>query len=210
MVNTSDDLIDSDSEEPENDVTSQRIAYQLHHQQIFLDDEKNDTDKVCNTFYDVDFTNLRIPSKEEIDRITAKMISQVHSNYNLRNRAINNEAGRPSSVFIKDTTHKINDQHKKVSIDVPKIKENKSRKWEPKKKVQFQIGEATKTVVQPEKSEPDVVKQKVVPTTQKTLIPGTIVKPTVVEPIDMIAMLSQITVKVPLSVSFFSSSKNIC
>ena len=56
--------------------------------------------------------------------------------------------------------------------------------------------------MQPEKSEPDVVKQKVVPTTQKTPILGTIVKPTVVEPVDMIAMLSQITVKVPLSELF--------
>ena len=74
---------------------------------------------------------------KEIDRIIAEMISQVHSNYNLRNRAISNDAGRPSSVFIKVTTHKMNDQHKKVSIDVPKIKENKGQKWEPKKKVQF-------------------------------------------------------------------------
>ena len=68
-------------------------------------------------------------------------------------------------MFIKDTTHKTNDQHKKVNIDVSKIKENKGQKWEPKKKGQFQIGEATKTVVQPEKLEPDVVKQKVVLTT---------------------------------------------
>ena len=37
-----------------------------------------------------------------------------------------------------------------------------------------------------------------VPTAQKTSIPGIIVKPTTIEPIDMIAMLSQITMKVPL------------
>ena len=50
------------------------------------------------------------------------MISQVHSNYNLRNRVVNNDAGKPSSVFIKDITHKMNDQNKKFNVDVPKIK----------------------------------------------------------------------------------------
>ena len=56
--------------------------------------------------------------------------------------------------------------------------------------------------MQPKKSELDVVKQNVVPTAQTTLTPGNIVKPTVVEPVDMISMLSQITVKVPLSKLF--------
>ena len=81
-----DDFTDFDYEEPENDITSQRISYHLHHQQVLLDDESYDADKVCVTSSDVGHTSLRMPSKEEIDRITVEMISQVHSNYNLRNR----------------------------------------------------------------------------------------------------------------------------
>ena len=42
----------------------------------------------------------------------------------------------------------------------------------------------------------------IVPTIQKTSTPGTLVKPTIVKPIDMIPMLSQIIVKNPLSELF--------
>ena len=118
---------------------------------MLSDDEGYDIDKVCVTSSDVGHTSLRMPSKEEIDRIIVEMISQVHSNYNLRNRIVNNDAGKPSSVFIKDITHKMNDESKKINVDVPKIKDNKVKKWEPKKKVQFQIDETTKAVVQGKK-----------------------------------------------------------
>ena len=80
MVSMCDDLIDFDSKEPENDITSQRIAYHLHHHQVLSDDEGYDADKVCSTFFDVGLTSLRMPSKKEIDRITVEMISQVHNN----------------------------------------------------------------------------------------------------------------------------------
>ncbi len=90
---------------------------------MLSDDEGYDTDKVCSTFSDVGLRSLRMPSKEKIDRVIAEMISQVHSNYNLRNRTINNDARKPSSVFIKDITHKMNNQNKRVNEDVPKIKD---------------------------------------------------------------------------------------
>ena len=48
----------------------------------------------------------------------------------------------------------------------------------------------------------DLAKQVVVPTIQRTSTPSLLVKPTVFEPIDMISMLSQIIVKVPLSKLF--------
>ena len=75
----------------ENDVVSQRNVYQLHHQQVFLDDEYQHEDNVCNMMLAIECMDLRKPSNEEIDKITAEMIAQVHSTYNLRNRTINNE-----------------------------------------------------------------------------------------------------------------------
>ena len=128
MVSMCDDLIDSNAEERENDITSQRIAYHLHHQQVLSHDEGYDADKVCVISSNVGHTSLRMPSKEDIDRITVEMISQVHSNYNLRNRTVNNDARKPSSVFIKDITHKMNDERKKINTDMPKIKDNKVKK----------------------------------------------------------------------------------
>ena len=89
-----------------------------------------------------------MPSKEEIDRITVEMISQVHSNYNLRNRTIRNDVGKPSSIFIKDITHKMKDKDKNSTIETVKIKDIKAKKWEPKRKVQFQTNETTKAIVQ--------------------------------------------------------------
>lgn len=60
MVNLCDDGGESNLEEPENDIVDQRNIYQLHHQQVFLDDE----DTVCTTLSSVDHINLRKPSKE--------------------------------------------------------------------------------------------------------------------------------------------------
>ena len=120
MVSMFDDYLDSDLEEHENDITIQRSTYQLHHQKVFLDDENYDKDKVCITSSTIDHINLRIPSKEEIDKITAQMISQVHSNYDLRSRTIGNDAIQPSSIFIKDTTHKMEDDRKLVKLKYKK------------------------------------------------------------------------------------------
>ena len=114
---------------------------------MFLDDEGHDEDQVCITSSEVGHVNLRMPSKEEINRIIAEMISQVHSNYNLRKRIVNNDVGKPSSIFIKDITHKTKDEDKKASVETDKIKDIKAKKWEPKKKVQFQTNETTKAIV---------------------------------------------------------------
>ena len=75
MVSIFDDCIDSNLEEHEDDVTSQRISYQLHHQQVFLDDKNYDKDMVCNVSSNIENINLRMLSKEEIDKITVEMIS---------------------------------------------------------------------------------------------------------------------------------------
>ena len=75
MVSMFDDCIDSDLDKPDNDVTSHKIAYQTHHQKVFLDDENYDKDKVCNVSSIIEHINLRMPSKEEIDKIIVEMIS---------------------------------------------------------------------------------------------------------------------------------------
>ena len=79
--------------------------------------------------------NLRMPSKEEIDRITVEMISQVYSNYNLRNQKIINDVGKPSGIFIKDITHKMKDEDKKAKVEMVRGNEARIKKWEPRKKV---------------------------------------------------------------------------
>ena len=80
MVSMCSNFLDWDLEETKNDLEDKRVSYQLHHQQVFLDNERHDEDQVCVTYSKVGHVSLRMPSKEEIDRITIEMISQVHSN----------------------------------------------------------------------------------------------------------------------------------
>ena len=118
------------------------------------------------------------------------MISCVHSNYNLRNQIINNDVGKPSGIFIKDITNKLKDEGKKADTETIKIKDIKTKKWEAKKKVQFQINETTKEIVQEKGSGSTTVKQTTSPTITKVLTLGMTMKPTVFYPLNMLSMLS--------------------
>lgn len=109
MVDLFDDGEDSDLDEPENDIVDQRNIYQLHHQQVFSDDEDHDEKKVYTTLSNVSHINCRKASKEGIDIFIVEMIFQVHSNYNMRNRTVNNDTSKSSGIFIKDITHKMID-----------------------------------------------------------------------------------------------------
>ena len=135
--------MDSNLEEIQNDLKDKRISYQLHHQQVFSNNEEHE-DHICVTSSKVGHVSLRMPSKEEIDRITTEMISQVHSDYNLRNWTIRNDIGKPSGIFIKDITHKMKDEDKKAKVEIVKGKEENKKKWEPKRKVKFQKNEVAK------------------------------------------------------------------
>ena len=64
MVNICSNSMDSDLEEIENDLEDKRISYQLHHQQVFSDDEEHDEDQVCVASSKIGHVNLRMPSKE--------------------------------------------------------------------------------------------------------------------------------------------------
>ena len=174
MVNMCSNSMDSDLEETENDLEDKRISYQLHHQQVFLDDEEHDEDQVCVASSEIGHVNLRMPSKEEIDRITTEMISQVQSNYKIIIGIVNNDVGKPSSILIKDITHTMKNEDKKASTETIKTKDIQTRKWEPKKKVQFQTNEATKEIVQEKGSGSDATKKLVVPAAPKVLLLGMI------------------------------------
>lgn len=196
------DCVDYNLEETESDLENKKIAYQLHHQQVFLDNEGYDEDQVCVRSSIIGHVSLRVPSKEEIDRVIVEMISQVHSNYNLRNTIVNNEIGKTFGIFIKDITHKMKDEDKKASVETVKVKDVKTKKWEPKKKVKFQVNEIEKEIVEEKGSRSDNSKQIVILAASKAPTLGMIVQTTMSEPIDMISMLSQITVKVPFSKLF--------
>ena len=81
---------------------------------------------------EVGHMNLRKPSKEEIDKITVEMVTKVQSTYNLRNRILNDNTSKSSSIFIKDVTHKSLDTKKGKCPLVVKAKSVKDKKWEPK------------------------------------------------------------------------------
>ena len=104
---------------------------------MFSDSEDQDENVICNTLATTNHINLRKPSKEEIDRITSELVAQVQSTYNLRNRVVNGAPVKSSIIFIKDNTEKVTHENKKNPPEVPKIKENKKKKWEPKKMVHF-------------------------------------------------------------------------
>ena len=94
------------------------------------------------------------------------------------------------------------DEDKKANVEIVKVKDIKTKKWEPKKKVQFQTNETTKAIVKEKKLGSDTIKKIIVSVVKKVPTPSMIVKPTIFDPIDMISMLSQITIKVPLSKLF--------
>ena len=63
------------------------------------------------------------------------MIANVQSNYNLRNRTVNNKPEKITGIFIKDTPPKVSKLLKEQEPLVVKIKDQKDKKWEAKKEV---------------------------------------------------------------------------
>ena len=63
------------------------------------------------------------------------MIAQVQSNCGLRNRIVNDKLDRSTSIFIKDTTQKMQKAMKEQEPVVVKVKDQKNKKWEAKKDV---------------------------------------------------------------------------
>lgn len=97
---------------------------------------------------------------------------------------------------------KVNDKHKKDTPKIANVKDKKNKNWEPKKKVQFQGVETIKENVQEKKLDFNTIKIKEVSFIQMPSAIGNSTKPTIYDPIDMISMLSQITIEFPLSEMF--------
>ncbi|XP_057832659.2 flavonoid 3'-monooxygenase CYP75B137-like [Cryptomeria japonica] len=137
------------------------------------------------------------------------MVAQVKSNYQLRNRVVGEDEGKPLGLFVKELKNKIKEVKEDKSVkEAIKIKEVKRKEWA--KKVE---------VVKPvEKNSPLKMKVKMVEKfsslvegdSQKTQnIEGNIPKKYEEQsgmslelpnytPVDMLQLLSQIRVKVPL------------
>lgn len=89
----------SDDDYCDYGITYQRQNKQWHQQEVFLDSDDN-TDK--KSWGRNDMVSLRRPYREEIKALTVAAIEQDKSNYNMRNRTINQDQGKSASMFIKE------------------------------------------------------------------------------------------------------------
>ena len=105
----------------------------------------------------------------------------------MRNRIVNDKLEKIARIFIKDTIPKVQKVLKEQEPLVVKIKDHKGKKWEAKKEV---------TVKKVEKKESSP--------TESTMLEckGTNPDLQFSAPIDMFSILSQMTIKVPLSQMF--------
>lgn len=99
----------SDIETWDLDVDHQRQKNESYYQQVFSDDELSVDDQVCNVEHGEDVVSLRRPFDEEIARISATVVAQVKSKYQLRNIIIGEYQGKSSSLFIKHINNKGNE-----------------------------------------------------------------------------------------------------
>ena len=116
----------------------------------------------------------------------------------MRNRIVEGTPPKSSGIFIKENIEKVAHENKKIFPEIPKIKENKNKRWEPKKRVHFQNEEVGRLTILEKEEGFDPVKQKVSSTIQNPSPLDVNIKNTTYDPIDMVSMLSQITIKVPL------------
>ena len=77
MIHLCDSDGESDVNEPNHDITNQRMVYHTHHQQVFSDSEDQDENIICNTLSPANHIILKKPSIQEIDRITSELVAQV-------------------------------------------------------------------------------------------------------------------------------------
>ncbi|XP_059067603.1 uncharacterized protein LOC131858388 [Cryptomeria japonica] len=69
--------------------------------QVFLDDDDEDIPSLRTLFQNDIVPSLRNLTEEENKAFTIATVEQVKSNYQLKNRNVNNEQGKPTSVFAK-------------------------------------------------------------------------------------------------------------
>ena len=79
----------------------------------------------------------------------------------MRNRVVEGAPPKSFGIFIKENTEKVAHENKNFFPKIPKIKENKSKRWEPKKRVHFQNEEVGKVTKLEREASSDLVKKKV-------------------------------------------------
>lgn len=77
--------------------------------------------------------NLRKPFTEEINRITAEMVAQVQSAYDLRNITVNSTGRKFAGIFMKDRINKAPSADKDSYPTIYQNKDPKTKKYESKK-----------------------------------------------------------------------------
>ena len=108
----------------------------------------------------------------------------------MRNRVVEGAPPKSSGIFIKENTKKVAHENKKIFSEIPKIKENKNKRWEPKKRVHFQNEEVGKVTKLEREASSNLVKQKVSSTFQSPSPLDVKLKNTTYDPIDMVSTLS--------------------
>lgn len=128
------------------DVTYQKHNKQVHHQEIFVDCEDNVD---MRTWRRDNVVSLRRCPNEEIKALIVVVMEQAKSNYNLRNRVVNQDQGKPAGIFIKESGPKNFDGKKSKNKEAQKValvrpNHNMPKNQETQKKDTPQI-EAPKT-----------------------------------------------------------------
>ncbi|XP_059076497.1 uncharacterized protein LOC131875828 [Cryptomeria japonica] len=93
---------DLSKEEEYSDVHQKRENLQYSIQQVFFDDDE-DIPALRKLFQEEAVPSLRNQTEEENKTFIVAAIEQVKRNYQLRNRNVNNEKGKPEGIFAKVT-----------------------------------------------------------------------------------------------------------
>lgn len=185
----------------DRDVYDQRQFWNVIQQQSFYN-ESDVENNVCDMVNAKEEVTLRKPSREEIDQITTNMIAQVQT----RNMAQRDESNKLASIFIKGADPKKGEIVKPKEAPAMKVKIT-NRRWEQKKgrnpkDMEFSnnvprkiVEKVSKIITKHDKNHQNALKfldkqdEKRNVTNDDPLGSS----------IDMLAILSHITVKVPLS-----------
>lgn len=190
-------------DDTENDIYEKVQMHNVIHQQIFSDEDETNDDN-CNMISSKDNeVVLRMPTQEEINHITTNMVAEVQTHGMISK----DNVGKVASIFVKEVDPKGKSVSKPKEGHKIKVK-SVSKKWEAKKEKASKgpkpqnndrkKGEEKASLVIARSSEKKthnttstIKKKKEVKFMNCEKIPNS--------PIDMLSMLLQITIKVPLS-----------
>lgn len=129
------------------------------------------------------------------------MVTHVHRNYDLRNRTINNTKIKTTGIFMKDKAYKMASVDKELDPMIIQIKDPKAKKWEPMKNTKAPYNEKEEHVQsKPVTQKDDKVARDANLQSQEHKCMNLNFPPST--SMNMFFVLSQTTIKVPLSEMF--------